>query len=93
VFTIEQTQPGRRTVGRCKKPKPSNHRKPRCVIYRLLGRVTQQATAGADSERFSGRVGKLVLSPGSYRATLIATDPAGRRSAPARISFSILHAS
>lgn len=57
---------------------------------------TEIASLGPDgwtfsgSLRFSGRVEGRALRPGRYRARVTATDPAGNRSAPRRISFRIV---
>ena len=43
--------------------------------------------AGAVRVTYTGRVRRKALKPGAYRATLLATDAAGHRSAPKRITF------
>jgi hypothetical protein len=45
--------------------------------------------AGHNTIPFSGRIGRRALTPRDYRATVIATDPAGNRSAPRRATFAI----
>jgi DNA-binding beta-propeller fold protein YncE len=46
--------------------------------------------AGASSIAFGGRVGKRILAPGAYRATIVATDAAGNRSNPQNARFTVL---
>jgi hypothetical protein len=50
------------------------------------------AKAGANRKRFSGRIGRTTLSPGPYRATLVARDAAQNASAPRRLSFRVVRA-
>jgi hypothetical protein len=57
---------------------------------------TEIASLGPDgwtfsgSLRFSGRLHGRALRPGRYRARVVATDPAGNRSAPRRVAFRIV---
>jgi hypothetical protein len=43
-----------------------------------------------NSLKFSGRIGRRALRPGSYRATITATDAAGNKSRPKTLSFKIV---
>ena len=90
VFTIQRARPGRRVRGRCRKPTRANRRRPRCTRYVRIGRFAQQAVAGANRKRFSGRIGRRILRPGRHRAVLVATDAAGNRSTPRRLRFRIV---
>jgi DNA-binding beta-propeller fold protein YncE len=56
---------------------------------RSLSLAFANRPAGASSIAFGGRVGKRTLAPGAYRATIVATDPAGNRSAAARTRFTV----
>ena len=57
----------------------------------MPGAITARGRAGANRLRFQGRLtGTRRLAPGSYRLTLIATDPAGNRSRPATARFTLL---
>lgn len=58
--------------------------------YRTLGRLTRKAASGANSIRFTGRLGKRALRPGRYRVVLTGVDLAGHRSAPRRTRFRIV---
>jgi hypothetical protein len=62
------------------------------VRYVAAGRFLQQGSAGKNVKSFSGRIGKKTLRPGTYRATLVATDAAGNRSLPKRLKFRIVRA-
>jgi hypothetical protein len=86
-FTVEREARGRRVRGRCVEPRRSNRRRPRCVRFvAVRGSFTHDGAAGANSLRFSGRVGGRRLSPGRYRLT--ATPAGGGRAATA--SFRIV---
>jgi hypothetical protein len=45
---------------------------------------------GTQRVRFSGRFRKRALRPGSYRATIVATDLVGNRSRVIRLTFKIV---
>ena len=90
LFTIHRVLPGRRVRGKCRKPTLRNRSRPRCKRYVSPRRFAAQAVAGANRKRFSGRIGKRPLRPGRYRATLVATDAAGNRSKPKRLTFRVV---
>jgi hypothetical protein len=46
--------------------------------------------SGANRVAYSGRVEKKTLVRGRYRATLVATDAAGNRSAPSHVRLSVV---
>jgi hypothetical protein len=58
--------------------------------FRTAGRLRRASTAGASTVRFSGRISKRALRPGSYRAVVHATDAAGNRSGARRVGFRIV---
>jgi hypothetical protein len=58
--------------------------------WRAAGKLTRTSKAGANSVRFSGRIGRRALRPGSYRAVVRATDAAGNRSGAKRVAFRIV---
>ena len=58
--------------------------------YGKAVRFAMKAKAGANKKKFSGRIGKKALKPGRYRLTLVATDAAGNRSAPKRLTFRVV---
>ena len=53
-------------------------------------RVCPGANAGRNRKRFSGRIAGRRLSPGRYRAALVATDAAGNASKPKRVAFRVV---
>lgn len=59
----------------------------RLILAGSLSRATE--SQGSGSVAFSGRLGRRALSPGSYRATLVASD-AGGSSKPVTVLFTIV---
>jgi len=56
--------------------------------YRAVrGAMTRQGAQGANSFRFTGRVGHRKLRPGRYRLLATATDAAGNSGAPRAVRF------
>jgi len=90
AFVVEQRRSGRRAGRRCVRQTRANRRKRRCRSYVRAGAFAAQASEGSNTKRFSGRIGAKILRPGPYRATLTATDPAGNRSRPVQITFTVL---
>ena len=90
LFTIERVTVGRINGKKCAKPTRASRAKRHCTVYVPFGSFLQPATKGRRSIQFAGKVGRRKLPPGSYRATLTATNAAGLRSSPARIGFVIV---
>jgi hypothetical protein len=90
ALTFERKLPGRRSHGRCVKPRKGA--RSNCTRYvRVSGGLTAQAKAGTNSIAFSGRLSsKRLLAAGSYRLTLLAKDLIGNWSAPISASFKLL---
>ena len=88
-ITIARKAPGRLKGKRCVKPRKGL--KKRCTRFLTAMTLTRAKTKpGANTVSFTGRVGKKKLKPGGYRATLVATDPAGNRSKAARVAFTVV---
>jgi hypothetical protein len=90
TFTFERVLDGRVTHGRCATPTRANRTARRCSrLIGLPGAITRSATAGANSVTFSGRIGRRVLSAGTYRltATPTAAGITGNRQA---VSFELV---
>jgi hypothetical protein len=45
---------------------------------------------GANAVAFTGRTATRRLAPGAYRATVVATDPAGNRSKAVSVAFIVV---
>jgi len=93
-FSVERAVPGERQGRRCVKPSASlPATAKRCTRYLAKGSFSDRGSAGANSLRFSGRLGAKALAPGRYRLSAEARDAAGTRSAkPATAAFRILPA-
>jgi PKD domain len=89
-FAIERKKVGRLVGGKCKPLTKKNAGRKKCPIFKTVGSRSQQAKAGANQLKWNGRLKGKPLPPGSYRATVVATDSAGGRSAPQTIGFRIL---
>jgi DNA-binding beta-propeller fold protein YncE len=90
VFTIERVLSGRKAGGKCVAQTKSNAKNKRCTRLVRAGRFAAQGKAGKNTKKFSGRIAKKKLAAGSYRATLVATDPSKNASKPARASFTVV---
>lgn len=62
----------------------------RVVRYHRAGTLKRAGRAGRRRVRFSGRIGRKALKPGRYRLTIVATDAAGNRGKPRRLSFRVV---
>ena len=95
---IERLLKGKRVKGACKKlsrkaaRKLGKHSKRlrSCQTVRALGTLGWKADQVSDAKRWNGSIGSKRLSPGSYRATFVATDEAKNKSEPKTIVFKIL---
>ncbi|MDQ6803549.1 MAG: hypothetical protein M3065_00985 [Actinomycetota bacterium] len=89
-ITISQRLAGRRNGKRCVAPTRKLRKAKKCTRVLNRGTLTRVSHVGANSVAFSGRIGSKKLSPGSYLATLVATDAAKNSSTPKTISFTIV---
>ena len=89
-LTLQRVMPGRRAGGKCVRPSPRLRRAKRCSRHRTIGVLSSSARSGANSAKFSGRLGKRALRPGRYRAVITATDAAGNRSAARTARFRVV---
>jgi len=92
TFAFTQQLPGRKVHGRClKKSRNNAHAKP-CVRRVAAGAFSRAGHAGRDVVRFQGRLSHSKRLPlGTFTATITAMTAAGQRSAPVRLSFTIVH--
>jgi 6-phosphogluconolactonase (cycloisomerase 2 family) len=94
---VQRRLPGRRRrargSSRCVKPTRAlarSHAK-RCARFiALRPPLARAGRRGANSLRFSGRLGRHRLGPGRYRMVIRATDAAGNASKPRRRAFRIV---
>ena len=90
TIAIARTTSGRRVGRRCVTRKPSNRTRSRCTRAAAIGRLTHTGPSGVNRVALTGRLGKVRLKPGTYRAAITATDPAGNRSRAVRLRFTVL---
>jgi hypothetical protein len=81
AFTYRLSEPARVVFKIERKTSPGH--------FKRAGRFARRSPKGRSTTPFSGRIGKRNLSPGDYRATLVATDAAGNRSKRRRVSFEV----
>ncbi|HVD40636.1 MAG TPA: hypothetical protein VNC16_06495 [Solirubrobacterales bacterium] len=65
-------------------------KKGRPVRFKRVGFLTQKAKAGANKRKWNGKLKGKPLPPGSYRATVVATDAAGGQSPAKKVGFRVL---
>ncbi len=88
-FSVERLVAGRRRAGRCRPAKTAPRGK-RCVRQvTVRGGFTHTGTAGANTFRFTGRLARKRLAPGSYRLIATPVSSAGGLGTPRRTSFAI----
>lgn len=81
---------GRKSGRNCVKKTAKNSAAKKCNYWATLkGSLTQPITAGPNAFRFKGRLNGKQLKPGSYRATLLATDAAGNAGTPMTVKFTV----
>lgn len=65
-------------------------KKGRPARFKRVGFLAKKGKAGANRLKWNGRLKGKPLAAGSYRATVVATDSAGGRSAAKKIGFRVL---
>jgi hypothetical protein len=90
-FAFTQTASGRKVKGKCVAPTKANRHRPKCT--RILTRATLSFAGhkGANKVRFQGRVSRSKkLKLGRYTLVIIATNTAGQKSTPHKLTFTIV---
>ena len=90
TFAIRRRARGRRVGGKCRRQTARNRTRKRCIRLVAAGAFQTAGVAGSNRKRFSGRIGKRALRPGSYVARVTARDAAGNVSRVATARFEIL---
>ena len=91
TFRVERAAKGRRVGRRCRPQTRRNRSRRSCRRYvTLRGSFRRAGKAGANRFRFTGRLRRRKLRPGSYRLRARAVDTAGNRSRIARKRFRIV---
>lgn len=90
LFKIQRKAPGRRVGRKCRPPSRSNRRNKKCTRLVTVATFAKDSAAGANTKKFSGKIGKKTLKPGRYQASLTARDAAGNVSAVKTLSFRVV---
>jgi hypothetical protein len=91
TFTVQHAVAGRLVGRSCVRATAALRRKRACTrLVAVGGSLARSRPAGADRFRFTGRLGKAPLPPGSYRLTARAVDAARNRSTPVTRAFRVL---
>lgn len=87
-FTVERVAEGRLSGGRCFRPTADNSSGRSCTRYvALLGSFGQTAMQGGNRFRFTGRLRRRQLAPGTYRLVATATGTLGNKAKPTTARF------
>jgi hypothetical protein len=90
-FAFTQQRSGRRVKGKCVTQTANNRRKPSCLRTVTQGTLAFVGKSGANRVSFQGSISRSrKLKPGRYTLIITATDAAGQRSSPRRLSFTIV---
>lgn len=90
LFRFERKTVGRLVGKKCKPATAKNEAKKKCPLFKPRGSRSQKAKSGPNKLTWNGNLKRKPLGPGSYRATVIATDKAGGRSAAKTVRFRLL---
>lgn len=90
VITVERKLRGYRSGKRCRSKRPAQGKRRRCTLYRKVGTLSASKGAGRQSTPFSGRFRGKALKPGSYRASIVATDAGGLKSTRRSAGFKVV---
>ena len=91
TFTVQRAVAGRLIGRSCVRATKLLRKKRACTrLVPLGGSLARSRPGGADHFRFTGRLGRKALTPGSYRLTARAADGAHNRSLPVSREFRVL---
>jgi hypothetical protein len=90
TFAIKRRVRGRRVGGNCRRQTARNRTRKRCIRLVAAGAFQAAGLAGSNRKRFSGRIGKRALRPGSYVARVTARDATGNLSKLVTAKFRVL---
>jgi plastocyanin len=90
VISVVQDLAGRRSGKRCVRQTRRNRGKRKCTRPLAFERFAVASKGGSNSKGYAGRIGRKVMRPGKYRATLVATDAAGNTSAPKTLKLTVV---
>jgi hypothetical protein len=89
-IAIKRKLAGRRKGGKCVRPTRALRRARRCTRLVAKGTLRRSSKLGANSVRFTGRIGRRKLAAGKFAAIVTAIDAAGNRSKPRTLAFTVV---
>jgi len=90
-IVISKSTTGRKVGKTCKPKTRKNRRKKRCKYQKTVTTINRPSVAAGNvSIRFTGKIGKRKLAPGTYRATFIVRDAAGNTAKAVTLVFKIV---
>jgi len=89
-FTVAKPVKGRRAGEKCKKATARKRKGKRCTIYKSVGSFGVAAKKGVNGKKFSGKLRRRALRPGSYRLSAVARDASGNASVVKNVRFRVL---
>lgn len=89
-IAIKRKLAGRRKGSKCVRPTRALRRAKRCTRLVAKGTLSRSSKLGANSVRFTGRIGRRKLAAGKFAAFVTAIDAAGNRSEPRTLPFTVL---
>jgi hypothetical protein len=89
-IAIKRKLAGRRKGSKCVRPTRALRRAKRCTRLVTKGTLSRSSKLGANSVRFTGRIGRRKLVAGKFAAIVTAIDAAGNRSEPRTLAFTVL---
>lgn len=91
-LSVQRRTTGRKVGRACRRPTRRNRDAKRCVRFVAVKGIvlTRAGKQGANTVRFSGRVGRYKLTPGRYRLVARATDPSRNASKLALRPFRVV---
>jgi hypothetical protein len=91
-ITMASVVKGLRSGKRCVKPttKLRKRKAKKCDRFLARGSIGFAGKIGSNGRVFNGKLNGSKLKPGSYRATLVATDAAGNKSKARSVRFKVV---
>ena len=89
TFTFARRLAGKRKGKSCVKPTKALRKRRSCTRLVSAGKLTRKSKTGSGSVKFSGRIGRKALKPGSYQVTAQATDSAKQKSKKRTVRFTV----
>ncbi len=86
-LSFEKAGKGKRVRANCLKSTKKLKKRKSCVRYSPMGRFNHKVAAGNGRLKFTGKIGKRTLRPGTYRLRAVLTDGKGNHSPVRNVKF------